>query len=59
MEAGRQPLKQLKSSSGALMSLLRLFRVALIVATGFVIGLSFGVAEQSQQAKQWLEERTG
>ncbi len=41
------------------MSLLRIFRVLLIVATGFVIGLSFGVAEQSQQAKQWLQERTG
>jgi hypothetical protein len=41
------------------MSVLRIFRVALILATGFAIGLSFGVAEQSQQAKQWLYERTG
>ena len=40
------------------MSILRILRVALIVATGFVIGLSFGVAEQSQQAKHWLYEST-
>jgi hypothetical protein len=41
------------------MFMLRAFRVALILATGFVIGLSFGVAEQSQQAKQWLSESAG
>jgi hypothetical protein len=38
------------------MFMLRALRLALIVATGFVIGLSFGVAEQSQQARQWLYE---
>ncbi len=41
------------------MSLLRAFRIALILATGFVIGLSFGVSEQSHQAKEWLYESTG
>lgn len=41
------------------MSMLRFFRIALIVATGFVMGLSFGVLEQSPQAKQWLYEQGG
>ncbi|MGJ0506977.1 MAG: hypothetical protein ACR652_07510 [Methylocystis sp.] len=41
------------------MVFLRALRIALILATGFVIGLSFGVVEQSPQAKLWLSERTG
>lgn len=41
------------------MSLLRAVRIALILATGFVMGLSFGVLEQSPQAQQWLYESAG